>query len=61
MAATTADRPVVRLMAQCRRCGGWLYAPASVATAIGPTCAARERTERLAAGEDPLTLFDTAA
>ncbi|WP_369817478.1 DUF6011 domain-containing protein [Nocardia sp. 852002-51244_SCH5132740] len=60
MAAVT-DRPVVRLMAQCRRCGGWLYAPASVAASIGPTCAAQERAEQAAATERPLTLFDSAA
>ena len=59
MAAT--DRPVVRLMAQCRRCGGWLHSPASVASAIGPTCAAKERAEQLAVGVRPLTLFDVAA
>jgi len=53
MAAVT-DRPVVRLMAQCRRCGNWLYAPASVAAAIGPTCAAHERAEQLAAGTGQL-------
>jgi len=60
MAAVT-DRPVVRLMAQCRRCGNWLYAPASVAAAIGPTCAAHERAEQLAAGTGQLTLLDLAA
>ncbi|MGW5518695.1 DUF6011 domain-containing protein [Nocardia africana] len=48
-------------MAQCRRCGGWLYAPASVAASIGPTCAAQERAEQAAATERPLTLFDSAA
>lgn len=60
MAAVT-DRPVIRLMAQCRRCGGWLHAPASVASSIGPTCAAKEQAEQLAAGVRPLTLFDVAA
>lgn len=61
MAVAGTDRPVVRLMAQCRRCGGWLYAPASVAASIGPTCAVQERAEQLSAGVRPLTLFDVAA
>ena len=54
------DHPVVRLMVPCRRCGGMLYAPSSVAAHIGPTCAAQERSEKLTV-EEPLTLFDTAA
>ncbi|MEU5763960.1 DUF6011 domain-containing protein [Nocardia sp. NPDC047648] len=60
--AATDDRPMVRLVAHCRRCGGWLLSPQSVAQGIGPTCAIRERAEQLAlAYPERLTLFDIAA
>ncbi|MBF6302804.1 hypothetical protein IU459_35515 [Nocardia amamiensis] len=62
--ATTNERPMVRLVAHCRRCGGWLLSPQSVAQGIGPTCAIRERAEqRAAAAQHPqeLALFDIAA
>lgn len=68
--ATDGDRPVVKLVAHCRRCGGWLLSPASVAEGIGPTCAVRERAEQRAAAApmlfDPtaagqLSMFDIAA
>ncbi|WP_231982918.1 DUF6011 domain-containing protein [Nocardia sp. 852002-20019_SCH5090214] len=60
MAAAT-DRPVVRVMVQCRRCPNWLHSPASVAAGIGRTCAAHERAERRASAARELTLFDIAA
>lgn len=62
--AATNERPTVRLVAPCRRCGGWLLSPQSVAQGIGPTCAIRERAEqRAAAARHPqeLTLFTIAA
>ncbi|UAK35215.1 DUF4158 domain-containing protein [Nocardia asteroides] len=42
-------QPTLRVAAHCRRCGGWLLSPPSVAQGIGPTCAVRERAELLAA------------
>ncbi|MBF6271289.1 DUF6011 domain-containing protein [Nocardia farcinica] len=64
MAATETDdqeQPTVRLVVHCRRCHGWLLSAASVSAGIGPTCAAKERAEQLAAAVRPLTLFDIAA
>jgi hypothetical protein len=64
MAEAAEDRPTVKLVAHCRRCHGWLLSPRSVAEAIGPTCAARERAEQRAAvaeTEQHLVLFDSAA
>ncbi|MGV9971583.1 DUF6011 domain-containing protein [Nocardia beijingensis] len=55
------DRPMVRLVAHCRRCHGWLLSPQSVAQGIGPTCAIRERAESRARSARELTLFDVAA
>ena len=57
----STERPEVRLVAHCRRCHGWLVSTASVAPGIGPTCAARERSELVAAQLTALTLFDIAA
>ncbi|MFC3966368.1 DUF6011 domain-containing protein [Nocardia jiangsuensis] len=51
------EGPVVKLVAHCRRCGGWLLSASSVAEGIGPTCAVHERAEHRAAAA--LTLFDT--
>ncbi|MGW4326040.1 DUF6011 domain-containing protein [Nocardia sp. NPDC004573] len=62
--AAIDDRPVVRLVAHCRRCHGWLLSPQSVAEGIGPTCAIRERAQQRAEsarGPQELTLFDVAA
>ncbi|WP_159842486.1 DUF6011 domain-containing protein [Nocardia sp. CY41] len=62
--AAIDDRPVVRLVAHCRRCHGWLLSPQSVAEGIGPTCAIRERAEQRAESArvpQELTLFDVAA
>ncbi|WP_228829439.1 DUF6011 domain-containing protein [Nocardia beijingensis] len=58
--AAIDDRPVVRLVAHCRRCHGWLLSPQSVAEGIGPTCAIRERAESARRPRE-LTLFDVAA
>ncbi|WP_245562491.1 DUF6011 domain-containing protein [Nocardia araoensis] len=52
---------MVRLVAHCRRCHGWLLSPQSVAEGIGPTCAIRERAEMRARSAQELTLFDVAA
>ncbi|MFI2589864.1 DUF6011 domain-containing protein [Rhodococcus erythropolis] len=57
-------QPKVKLVAQCRRCHGWLVTPESVAHRIGPTCAMRERAEQRAAAAvqtAELTLFEIAA
>ncbi|MFE7745128.1 DUF6011 domain-containing protein [Nocardia sp. NPDC057455] len=62
--AETGEQPTVRVVVHCRRCGGWLLSPESVAQGIGPTCAIRERAEhRAAAARQPreLALFDIAA
>ncbi|MGW4094437.1 DUF6011 domain-containing protein [Nocardia sp. NPDC004750] len=62
--ADTDAQPTLRLVAHCRRCGGWLLSQHSVAQGIGPTCAVRERAEMLDAAarqEQALTLFDLAA
>lgn len=59
--AAIDDRPLVRLVAHCRRCHGWLLSPQSVAQGIGPTCAIRERAELRAQSSRELTLFDIAA
>ncbi|MFI2282581.1 DUF6011 domain-containing protein [Nocardia beijingensis] len=59
--AAIDDRPMVRLVAHCRRCHGWLLSPQSVAEGIGPTCAIRERAELRARSAQELTLFDVAA
>lgn len=70
---STDESPVLKRVVHCRRCGGWLLSPRSVAEGIGPTCAVLERAEQRAASApveltlfDPtaaveLTLFDTAA
>ncbi|WP_269781675.1 DUF6011 domain-containing protein [Nocardia bovistercoris] len=55
------ERPTVRLVAHCRRCGGWLVSPESVAKGVGPTCEIRERAEERAASSRELTLFEVAA
>ncbi|WP_181724193.1 DUF6011 domain-containing protein [Nocardia gipuzkoensis] len=61
--AAADDRRMVRLVAHCRRCGGWLLSPQSIAQGIGPTCASRERAELRAESRhlQTLTLFDIAA
>ncbi|MFI7669474.1 DUF6011 domain-containing protein [Nocardia sp. NPDC049526] len=59
--AESDEQPTVRLVVHCRRCGGWLMSPESVAQRIGPTCAARERAELRAQAARELTLFDIAA
>ncbi|UAK31460.1 DUF6011 domain-containing protein [Nocardia asteroides] len=62
--AATDDRPMVRLVAHCRRCGGWLLSPQSVVQGIGPTCAIRERAgQRAVSSRHPqeLTRFVIAA
>lgn len=60
MAADDA-RPQLRLTMECRRCHGLLFAPASIAAGIGPTCAIRERVEEREQNAHVLTLFDVAA
>jgi hypothetical protein len=56
------ERPTVRLVAHCRRCGVWLLSPRSIAEGIGPTCAIRERAEqRAVVAPAELALFDIAA
>ncbi|WP_280393457.1 DUF6011 domain-containing protein [Nocardia wallacei] len=57
----TSNRPRLRLTVECRRCDGLLFAAASVAAGIGPTCAAHERAEQRQADAQVLTLFDVAA
>ncbi|WP_280462730.1 DUF6011 domain-containing protein [Nocardia carnea] len=59
--AAPDEKPTVRLVAHCRRCGGWLLSAPSVSAGIGPTCAVRERAEQRAAAVRPLTLFEIAA
>lgn len=60
--ATSTRRPHLRWAVECRRCDGLLFAAASVAAGIGPTCAAHERAEqqRQAVAEQ-LSLLDLAA
>ncbi|MFF0546887.1 DUF6011 domain-containing protein [Nocardia thailandica] len=59
--AGSGDHPEVRLVADCRRCRGWLLSAKSIAEGIGPTCAIRERAERRTGAAVELTLFDFAA
>lgn len=50
---------VVKVVAHCRRCDGWLLSPQSVERGVGPTCAIHERVEQRGIGTSPeLTLFD---